>query len=236
MAAYGDLNGYFHVVNLSTGAMLYTYKTGSLITASPADVNGTLLVDSNDAFLYDFDPGGGNGSLPTTTVTSPSAGATLPNPDGSLTVTGTAAAADGVRAVTVQVQANGSSGPWFQQAAGTFATGLSTAKATLASPGATSTTWSLVLPVPLQAASYQVEASAVGTNGLADGTAYATTANAASVQFSVDASSAAPTVTVSPARVTPVGPITVRPRGSVPVSRWPSPLPRPPDRRSPWPR
>ena len=71
VVAYGDMGGIFHVVSLSTGASLYTYQTGGYITSSPADVQGNLLFASSDGFLYDFGLGGGNGSVPTTTVTSP---------------------------------------------------------------------------------------------------------------------------------------------------------------------
>jgi outer membrane protein assembly factor BamB len=216
VVAYGDLNGYFHVISLQSGAMLYTYETGSYITASPADVNGNLLMASNDGFLYDFDLNGGNGDVPTTTVTSPASGATLPNPNGSLTIAGTASAADGVANVTVQVVMNGANGPWFHESTGTFSAGLYTSDAYVHSKNADTTKWSLVVPVPAQAASYQVYASAVGENGVADGTAYASTSNAASVQFDVDASSTAPVVDVSPARVVPGGTVDITGSGFEP--------------------
>ncbi len=121
VVAYGDLNGSFHVVNLGKGTSLYTYKTGSLVTSSPADVDGNLLIASEDGFLYDFGVGGGNGSPPTTAVTSPTQGASVVNPNGGLTISGTAAAPDGVRSVTVQVEMNGATGPWFNQSTKKFA-------------------------------------------------------------------------------------------------------------------
>lgn len=216
VVAYGDLNGHFRVARLSTGKVLYTYVTGNYITSSPADVDGNLLVESDDGFLYDFDLGGANSPLPTTDITSPTAGSSVANPNGSLTISGTASASDGVGAVTVQVQMDGSTGPWFDQSTGTFAAGLSTASATLSSPGATSTNWSLSLPVPAQAASYQILASAVGVNRLADRTAYSSASNADSVQFNVQASSSAPVVKVSPARINPGGKITISARGFAP--------------------
>ena len=216
VVTYGDLNGYIHVVNLSNGTSLYTYKTGGLVTSSPADVDGNLLIASEDGFLYDFALGGGNGSPPTTSVTSPTQGASVVNPNGSLSVSGTAAAPDGVRSVTVQVEMNGATGPWFNQSSEKFAPALSTASATLASPGATSTAWSLDLPVPEQAASYNVLASAVGTNGVADGTAYTSATNVAAVSFGVQASPLAPVVNVTPTRVPPGGHATVSSTGFSP--------------------
>ena len=134
--AYGDLNGSFHVVNLGKGTSLYTYKTGSLVTSSPADVDGNLLIASEDGFLYDFGVGGGNGSAPTTAVTSPAGGPVVESqrpPDHQRH--GLGARRRG--RVTVQVQEGGSTGPWFDQGADTFGSGLSDAQATLGSPGQT---------------------------------------------------------------------------------------------------
>ena len=216
MAAYGDLNGIFHVVQLSNGKSLYTYQTGNYITSSPADVQGNLLIDSYDGFLYDFVPGGGNGSPPTTSITSPADGSTLANPGGSLVLTGSASAADGVGAVTVQVQKDGASGPWFHQSTGAFGPGLATATATLATPGATTTPWSLTVPVPAEASGFAVSASAVGSNGVADTTVYSATAGSAAIRFSVEASGSAPTVTVAPTRVAPGGTMTVAGTGFAP--------------------
>ncbi len=216
VVAYGDLRGHFRVNSLATGALLYQYQTGSFISASPADANGTLLIASGDGFLYDFGLAGGNGSTPTTAVTYPSAGADLSNPDGNITVTGTASAPDGVAAVTAQVQRDGATGPWYNQATGAFQTGQSTAEATLASPGATSTTWSLSVPVSLAGMPYQLRASAVGENNVADGTAYASASNAAAVSFNLESSPLAPVVNVSPARVVPGGNVSLSSSGFSP--------------------
>ena len=216
VAAYGDLNGIFHVVQLSNGKSLYSYQTGNFITSSPADVQGNLLVDSDDGFLYDFAPGGGNGSPPTTSITAPADGSTLANPGGSVVLGGSASAADGVSAVTVQVQRDGSAGPWFDQSQGSFEPGLATATATLASPGATTTAWSLTVPVSSQAAAFTVSASAVGSNGVADTTAYSGTTGSAAIRFSVEASGSAPSVVVTPTRVAPGGTMTVSGAGFAP--------------------
>ncbi len=203
VAAYGDLSGNFFVVQLSNGKLLYTYKTGDVITSSPADVDGNLLVASEDGFLYDFGLGGGNGSSPTTSISSPASGSTLPNPNGSVRISGSASASDGVKAVHVQIQENGASGPWFDHATGSFQTGIFTNFAVLASPDADTTTWSLSLPVPPQGGSFQVFASAMGENKVADTTAYSGSANPADLSFSVEPSGSAPQITVVPPRAEP---------------------------------
>ena len=168
VVAFGTLSGVVHVVSLATGTSLYSYKTGSFITASPADFDGTLLIDSADGFLYDFGLGGGNGAAPTTAVTVPTNGSTIAYPSGELSISGTATAPDGVRAVSVEIQEDGTSGPWYKAATNSFTPGLSATDATIGSPGATSTTWSLTVPVPEQGASYLVDAAAVNEDGIAD--------------------------------------------------------------------
>jgi outer membrane protein assembly factor BamB len=213
VVVYGDMGGIFHVVKLSTGASLYVYRTGGYITSSPADVEGNLLIASSDGFLYDFALDGGNGSTPTTSIASPTTGSSIVNPDGSVVISGTASTADGVQAVDVQIQINGPTGPWYQQSTSSFAQGLGTAQATLASPGATTTTWSLAVPVPLQGGALAVSAMAVGSNAVADGTAFSFTPGAAADQFSVLASPLAPQVSVSAPRVPPGGNVTVSATG-----------------------
>jgi outer membrane protein assembly factor BamB len=210
VVAFGTLGDQVDVLSLVTGAELYEYVTGASITSSPADVDGNLLIDSEDGFLYDFAPGGGNGSVPTTTVTSPVSGSTVPNPNGSLKLSGSATAADGVSAVNVEVQENGSSGPWLTQNANGFASGVNFAQATLAHPGADSTSWTLTIPIPNQGGSYQVLAAAVGSNGVADISAFGKgTAAASTDSFSVAASTTAPQLTASSTRVPPGGVVVV---------------------------
>jgi len=212
VVAYGDLDGNFDVVNLATGQLLYHYRTPTFITASPADANGTLLVASYDGDLYDFAPGGANGPAPKAAISSPGAGSILANPMGSVTITGTASGSAGVAAVDVQVQADGSTGSWYHQATGVFSPGLSTASATLATPGGRSTTWSLSLPVPAVAGQYQVLVSAVGANGIAG----SGPSGIATEGFDVESSPSAPTVTATPARVPPGGTVTVGASGFTP--------------------
>lgn len=216
VVAFGSENGTFQVASLATGKVLYKYQTGNFIASSPADVNGTLMVASYDGFLYDFGVGGANSPAPTTTILGPTAGQVLANPVGDVTISGTATVPDGVGAVTVQVQEWGSDGLWFHSASGSFAPGLGTASATLATPGAVTTAWSLSLPVPPQGEQYQAVASAVGRNGVADLTGFASAANAASVTFEVESAPSAPVVTGLPARVAPGGAMTIGSTGFAP--------------------
>ena len=88
VVVFGTLGGVVHVVSLATGASLYSYPTGSFITVHHrADFDEPALhVDSADGFLYDFGLGGGNGAAPTTAVTAPANGSTVPYPSGELDI------------------------------------------------------------------------------------------------------------------------------------------------------
>ncbi len=213
VVAFGTLSGVVHVVSLATGTSLYSYQTGSFITASPADFDGTLLIDSADGFLYDFGLGGGNGAAPTTAVTVPANGSTIAYPSGELSISGTATAPDGVRAVSVEIQEDGTSGPWYKAATNSFTPGLSATDATIGSPGATSTTWSLTVPVPEQGASYLVDAAAVNEDGIADTSSGSGKATAAASSFTVRASPSAPVVRPAGEWVPPGSPLTVSASG-----------------------
>src|SRR6202022_978496 len=97
----------------------------------------------------------------------PANGSTIPNPLGNLTITGTASATNGVSAVNVGVQSDGGKGPWWNASTQTWTPGIWQTAATLALPGATSTSWSLTLPVPAAGINLQVFSSAVD-GGVAD--------------------------------------------------------------------
>lgn len=171
IVAAGDLAGGFDVVSLATGAQLYRYRTGGYITASPAVSDGNILVASSDGFLYDFAAGGGNEpTLPSTAVTSPPDFATLANPDGRLTVSGTAADAAGVGKVEVAVQEGGTNGQWWDAAASTWVSGPIGNPAHLASsgPGVTSGNWTFSYPVPPEGGTYTVTANTASTAGQSD--------------------------------------------------------------------
>jgi outer membrane protein assembly factor BamB len=209
VVVFGGLNGIVHVLSLNIGKLLYSYQTGNQITSSPADVDGNLLIASQDGFLYDFAVGGGRGSVPTTAVVSPAANSMVTNPGGPLTITGTASAPDGVSAVDVEVQSPAGTGEWADVAAESFIPGMVINQATLANPGADRTTWSLSVPTTLAEGTYQVLAEAVGTNGVADPTALVGTPNAANVTFTVKADPSAPQIALAPGRAAPGSSVSV---------------------------
>lgn len=167
VVAVTSVSGELSVFSVATGALVYSYQMGQFSVASVADVDGNLLANSSDGFLYDFAVGGANTGAPATAVTSPADGAVVANPDGDLTVSGTASGGP-IAGVDVAVQEGGPLGPWWNASSGTFTPGYWNNQATLSSPGADTTAWSLTLPVPTGGGTYRVAASAVGADGLAD--------------------------------------------------------------------
>jgi outer membrane protein assembly factor BamB len=164
VVVFGDLSGVFRVLSLATGVQLYHYQTGSWVSASPAVSNGDIPFGSSDGFLYDMSAGSGN-QAPATAITSPAGGAVVANPGGTLTVRGTASDGTGVAAVIAAVRQGGSNGLWWDAATSTWSAAPVTEQATLASPGATSSGWSISFPVPPSGNAYRVDAYAVAVDG-----------------------------------------------------------------------
>lgn len=169
VVVYGDLKGYIEVASLATGQVLYKYRTGGYVISSAADSAGNLLIGSSDGFLYDLALGGSNGTPPSTSITSPTNGSTIPNPGGSpvlargMATAGSAA----VAAVDVAVQMNGPSGQWWNAKTRRWQQGPTYNRAALGSPG-TSRTWSLGVPAAKQGSVLTFVARAVGTDGLVE--------------------------------------------------------------------
>jgi outer membrane protein assembly factor BamB len=208
VVAVTDLSGHLTVLNAVTGAILYSYQMGFFSVASVADVDGNLLANSSDGFLYDFAVGGANSGAPTTAVTSPANGSTATNPDGDLTVSGTASGGP-IAAVNVAIQEGGSAGPWWNGTLGTFTPGYFNNLATLSSPGGDSTNWSLSIPVPVSGGTYTVRASAAGTNGLADATADSSTPSPSQGAFTVGYLAGTPQVVAKSYYVAPSASLSV---------------------------
>ncbi len=186
IVAAADLGGGVDVDSLATGSQLYHYQTGGYVTASPAVSGQNIIVASSDGFLYDFVPGGANdATLPTTSVTSPTNFASLANPNGSLKVTGSAADATGVGTVAVAIQRSGANGAWWDAKTKAWSSGPVANPAQLASPGATSSSWSLTYPVPRVGGTYTVTATAVSATGQSD-------IKGGNVRFSVLATTSGP--------------------------------------------
>lgn len=199
VAVYGDMTGMVHVVSVAKGSELYHYRTRSYIVSNLAEYDGNLVATSADGYLYDFAIGGGTGPAPSTATTAPANGSTISNPNGSLSVSGTAGSASGpaVGAVSVAIQSGGSSGPWWDSSSGTWAAAPYGNPATLSAPGSSTTGWSLPFPVPASGDAYEVFASAVAADGVADISAEQSPPTAARSAFVVSPSSTAPRLVIS---------------------------------------
>jgi hypothetical protein len=100
-----------------------------------------------------------------------------------MTISGTATAPDGVTSVTLALKK--SNGRWLDSATKSYLPGLTVNQAKLGTPGGTSTTWSISIPVPAAGTTFTVYASAVGTNGVADTSAYLNTPGSGGSTFTV---------------------------------------------------
>ncbi|MGP8073371.1 MAG: PQQ-binding-like beta-propeller repeat protein [Thermoplasmata archaeon] len=165
----GDVGGDVDVVSVARGTPLYSYQTGGYITGSPAVAGGNILVSSANGFLYDFAVGGGDDSvLPTTSIDSPTQGVTLANPDGNLTITGTATDVRAVDEVNVAVESGGAGGQWWDAANRSWSPGPVDDSASLVTPGGLSTSWNISFPVPQAGGVFEVTAYAVSSSGQSD--------------------------------------------------------------------
>ncbi|MFZ0829524.1 MAG: PQQ-binding-like beta-propeller repeat protein [Thermoplasmata archaeon] len=166
VVVFGDIGGGIEVLALSTGQLLYHYQTGSYIAGSPAVTDGNILLASGDGFLYDLAVGGGNDAvLPSASITSPVTGSTVSNPNGNLTIVGSASDPQAVVGVQVAIQSGGPAGAWWDATSGTWSSGPMGNPATLGSPGAKSTTWTFQYPVPPGGGTYEVTAYAISSSG-----------------------------------------------------------------------
>lgn len=191
VVAVTDLAGNFDVLNAATGALIYQHQTGGYAVTSVAEANGNFYVSSGSGFLYDFAVGGSNSGPPTTAITSPTTGTKVVNPDGDLTVDGTASGT-AVSAVDVAIESGGPNGSWWDAATGQWNSGFVFNAATVADPGSTSTGWTLKFPVPTSGGVYSVQASAIDGDGQADITAYSSTPSSSRTSFVVKYLTSAP--------------------------------------------
>ncbi len=203
-----NLDGQFQVLSLATGAVLYSYQTHNYVASSPAVVDRNVLFTSADGFLYDFALGGGNSSNPSTTITSPTSGSTIPYTS-QVMVTGTASDPAGVNQVQVTVQEDGQEGQWWSVANNSWEPGPFTNQATLAAKGATSTTWSLRVPIPPRGTSIEVRSAAMNANHIDDTSSDDVQATSSKISFTVSPGPSSPTLQASAPRVPPGGTVTV---------------------------
>ena len=161
VVAVTDLGGDLDVLDAATGALLYQHQTGGYTVTSVAESDGNFYVSSGSGFLYDFGLEGSNAGAPSTVVASPASGSALANPNGDLTLSGTASGAP-VASVDVAIQSGGIDGPWWDAATGEWNAGFVDDTATLANPDSSSTSWTYQFPVPPAGGVYAVQASATG--------------------------------------------------------------------------
>jgi eukaryotic-like serine/threonine-protein kinase len=195
VVAFADIAGDFHVLNLSSGTQAYSFQTAGYITASASDYNGVIYITSADGYLYAFAPGGSNATFPTQGISAPSNGTTIANPDGNLSLTGTASDNASVATVEVAVQQGGSSGPFWNSATSQWQASPYRNVATLTSPGAKTTNWSFNVPIPASGNNYTVFANAINGTNLA--------AQPSVVSFNVSPSLNEPTIKTSEFDVAP---------------------------------
>ncbi|MBO0728007.1 MAG: PQQ-binding-like beta-propeller repeat protein [Acidimicrobiaceae bacterium] len=204
LVAIDDVSGMFRVLRLSDGTQVYQHQLGDYSVSSVAETDGNLITTASDGYVYDFALNGGNGPAPTTTVTSPANGSTVANPDGNLTISGTATATNGVQAVHVAVQENGSQGQWWNAGQKAWTPGIDQQAAVLTNPGGKQSRWSITVPVPLAGDNLQVFASAVDGH-IADISAEEPAPTSARSSFAVAADPSVPTLTGSSAWMSPGG-------------------------------
>jgi outer membrane protein assembly factor BamB len=166
VVTFGDVAGMIHINALAGGGALYGHQTGGYISSSPAEANGKILIASSDGFLYALAMNGSNNTAPAAVISTPTAGSSVANPNGNLAITGTATDAVGVGAVEVAIESNGPSGPWWNGATSSFGGAPTRNAATLATPGATSTSWSYSFPAPAAGGTFTVIAGPVNTGNV----------------------------------------------------------------------
>lgn len=204
VVSYGGIDGAFRVLALASGTLLYSYQSGGYITSSPAITSGTILMASSDGFLYSFAAGGSNSAPPASAVTFPANSSTVDNPNGNLTITGTAADPTGVKAVEIAVQSGGASGTWYNALTGQYGSAPSRNAAVLANPGAKTSAWSFAVPAPASGGGYEVFAGAINAGNVV--------ARNATSSFAILPSRTEPKLKISSASTPPSGTFAVSAR------------------------
>jgi|GEM_PF-2271220 len=165
----GDFAGRLLAYDASSGDLRWSYSTGGFIYGSPVIAAGKVFQASSDGFLYAFEPGATNSGKPTTSITSPSEGQTIPHPGGSLTVSGAATDDQGVTEVLVGVK-NKNTNKWWDAAEQKWSPIFQQSVANLSSPNSASTNWNLEFPLPDSGGVYFAQAEAVDAGGQHDPT------------------------------------------------------------------
>ncbi|MGC8465442.1 MAG: PQQ-binding-like beta-propeller repeat protein [Acidimicrobiales bacterium] len=203
VVVYGDMAGKVNVLALSNGAPLTTFQTHGYILGSPADLNGQLMIGSSDGFLYDLGLGRGHPTAyPTTTVSQPTDGSTVVNPNSATTSTspvvfsGTVTSTLSSPSAVIAVQQDGPTGDWFNATTGTWQAGITWNQAIVSASG-TNANWSFAIPVPIQGGSYEAFARGVDPSTGAEDPVGATS------QITVSPETLGPQMSISTAEAAP---------------------------------
>ena len=164
----GNVEGTLFAHSLDTGAVLWSYDTGREIHGSAA-ISGGMVFIANAGFLDAFGFGGGASAPPETTISSPVDGSTVTNPNGTLTVSGTATDDTAVTSVLVSVR-DEDRGLYWDGTTRTWKKVLTQNVGALAQQGRSSTTWSYAFPAPKNGGPFTVQAEAVDPDGQHDPT------------------------------------------------------------------
>jgi outer membrane protein assembly factor BamB len=184
----GDMGGAVRAYSMS-GHQVWSYNTGSFIYSSPAIADGHMYVASSSGLLYAFNLGGGVSAKPSSAITSPTNGSTVSNTGSPISITGTATDDTGVSNVYIGVK-NTATGRWWDPVSQTWSNVFQQFPATLATPGATSTTWSASFPPPADGGGFYVQADAVDIDGQHD-------PNLPSVKFTLTSLTSPPDTTIT---------------------------------------
>jgi outer membrane protein assembly factor BamB len=211
VVVYGDMNGAIQVLSLATGAPLFSFQTHGYIMASPAGTNGSILIQSSDGFLYSLGLGGTTStSYPSTAITNPASGATLPNPNSAtsqqadITVSGTSTTEHTSPKVLVEIEENGPNGQWWNASTATWQAGP------IWNPAAVSgTDWTFKAPVSRAGTVWRVYARAQDSDGEVDPVGAATVVTIKPV-------TTGPRLTVSSPTASPGSVLTVSGAGFLP--------------------
>jgi outer membrane protein assembly factor BamB len=156
----GDYSGRFNVFRASDGVRLYNTLTGATIYSSAAIYNGTVYVSSADSYLYAFRPGGAASGQPDTTITTPADNSGPPNPNGTLTIKGTASGSHPLTGVGIALE-DLNQRRWWDGTHSTWTKTFTENAATIASPGTTSSSWTWPFAVPFAGGRFLVQATAI---------------------------------------------------------------------------
>ncbi|MDQ1519496.1 MAG: eukaryotic-like serine/threonine-protein kinase [Actinomycetota bacterium] len=163
----GDRVGRVRAFRASTGAIVWSHLTGNTVYSSAAISDGTVYVSSADGFLYAYKRGGADPSRPDTSIANPHDDTLVPNPNGTLTVTGGATGASPISKVKIALK-DVNQRRWWNATTHTWSRRFTENDASLTNPGQKGTYWSWPYAVPFDGGRYTVQATAVDNAGRRD--------------------------------------------------------------------